>query len=99
MPLGELATLKVVNGSEGIKSEGAVPNAWIYVDIKDIDVGTYVQMAKRAVNEAIANGQIKLPTRLQYLLERPVRIHAARQAAADDRRAAHAADHHADHLS
>jgi Cu(I)/Ag(I) efflux system membrane protein CusA/SilA len=45
-----------------IKSEGAVPNAWIYVDIKDIDVGTYVQMAQRAVNEAIAKGQIDLPS-------------------------------------
>ena len=61
VPLGELATLKVVNGPAGIKSEGAVPNAWVYVDIKDIDVGTYVQMAQRAVNEAIAKGTIQMP--------------------------------------
>ena len=40
----------------GIKSEGAVPNAWIYVDVKNVDVGTYVQMAMRAVNDAIASG-------------------------------------------
>jgi Cu(I)/Ag(I) efflux system membrane protein CusA/SilA len=46
----------------GIKSEAAVPNAWIYVDVKGIDVGTYVQMAMRAVNEAVARGQINLPT-------------------------------------
>jgi len=62
VPLGELATLKVVDGPMSIKSEGAVPNAWIYVDIKDIDVGTYVQMAQRAVNEAITKGQIRLPS-------------------------------------
>jgi len=62
VPLGELATLKVVDGPASIKSEGAVPNAWVYVDIKGIDVGTYVQMAQRAVNEAIAKGQIKLPS-------------------------------------
>ena len=46
----------------GIKSEGAVPNAWIYVDVKGIDIGTYVQMAMRAVNEAVASGTVKLPS-------------------------------------
>jgi Cu(I)/Ag(I) efflux system membrane protein CusA/SilA len=46
----------------GVKSEAAVPNAWIYVDVKGIDVGTYVQMAMRAVNEAVAKGEVKLPT-------------------------------------
>jgi Cu(I)/Ag(I) efflux system membrane protein CusA/SilA len=61
VPLGQLATLKVVDGPMGIKSEGAVPNAWIYVDIRGVDVGTYVQMAMRAVNESIAKGAIKLP--------------------------------------
>jgi Cu(I)/Ag(I) efflux system membrane protein CusA/SilA len=60
IPLGQLATVKVVDGPMGIKSEGAVPNAWVYVDIRGVDVGTYVQTAMRAVNTAIANGQIKL---------------------------------------
>jgi copper/silver efflux system protein len=62
VPLGELATLKVVNGPASIKSEGAVPNAWIYVDIGGIDVGTYVQSAQRAVNKAIADGTIEMPS-------------------------------------
>jgi Cu(I)/Ag(I) efflux system membrane protein CusA/SilA len=61
IPLGQLATVKVVDGPMGIKSEGAVPNAWVYVDIRGVDVGTYVQMAMRAVNEAVAHGNIKLP--------------------------------------
>jgi Cu(I)/Ag(I) efflux system membrane protein CusA/SilA len=61
VPLGQLATLKVVDGPMGIKSEGAVPNAWIYVDIRGVDVGTYVQMAMHAVNESLAKGAIKLP--------------------------------------
>jgi Cu(I)/Ag(I) efflux system membrane protein CusA/SilA len=30
--------------------------------VKGIDVGTYVQMAMRAVNEAVAKGEIKLPS-------------------------------------
>ena len=61
IPLGQLAAVKVVDGPMGIKSEGAVPNAWVYVDIRGVDVGTYVQMAMRAVNAAVAHGDIKLP--------------------------------------
>ncbi|MEJ0090527.1 MAG: CusA/CzcA family heavy metal efflux RND transporter [Limisphaerales bacterium] len=61
IPLGELADIKVVDGPMSIKTEGAVPNDWVYVDIHDIDVGTYVQTAMRAVNEAVAAGQIQLP--------------------------------------
>ena len=62
VPLGELATIKVVDGPMSIKTEGAVPNDWVYVDIHGIDVGTYVQMAMHAVNEAVAQGRIQLPT-------------------------------------
>jgi Cu(I)/Ag(I) efflux system membrane protein CusA/SilA len=62
IPLGQLATIEVVDGPMGIKSEGAVPNAWVYVDIRGVDVGTYVQMAMRAVNGAVAGGEINLPT-------------------------------------
>jgi len=61
IPLGQLATVKVVDGPMGIKSEGAVPNAWVYVDMRGIDVGSYVESAMRTVNAAIASGQIKLP--------------------------------------
>ena len=62
VPLGQLAEVKTVRAPMGIKSEGAVPNAWIYVDVKGIDIGTYVQMAQRALNEAIATGTVKLPS-------------------------------------
>ena len=62
IPLGQLAEIKVVRAPMGIKSEGAVPNAWIYVDVQGIDIGTYVQMAQRAVKEAIAGGKIQLPS-------------------------------------
>ena len=61
VPLGQLARLDVVRAPMGIKSEGAVPNAWIYVDVKNIDVGTYVKMAQRAVSDALARGTIRLP--------------------------------------
>ena len=61
IPLGELAAIKVVDAPMEIKTEGAAPNDWVYVDIRDIDVGTYVQNAMHTVNAAIAAGQIKLP--------------------------------------
>src|SRR5512136_944557 len=61
VPLSQLATLKVVRAPMGVKSEAAVPNAWVYVDVKGIDVGTYVKIAMHAVNEAVAKGEIKLP--------------------------------------
>ena len=72
VPLGQLARLDVVRAPMGIKSEGAVPNAWIYVDVKNIDVGTYVQMAQRAVNEAIARGTIRLPNGYSIFWSEPV---------------------------
>ena len=61
IPLGQLADLRVVSAPMAIKSEAAVPNAWIYVDIRDVDVGTYVKRAQRTVEEAIANGTIRVP--------------------------------------
>jgi Cu(I)/Ag(I) efflux system membrane protein CusA/SilA len=61
IPLGELASIKVVDGPMEIKTEGAVPNDWVYVDIRDVDVGTYVQNAMHTVSAAIAAGQIQLP--------------------------------------
>jgi Cu(I)/Ag(I) efflux system membrane protein CusA/SilA len=62
VPLGQLAKIETVHAPMGVKSEAAVPNAWIYVDVKGIDIGTYVQMAMRAVNEAVAKGTINLPS-------------------------------------
>jgi Cu(I)/Ag(I) efflux system membrane protein CusA/SilA len=62
VPLGQLAKIETVHAPMGIKSEAAVPNAWIYIDVKGVDVGTYVQMTMRAVNEAVAKGAVKLPS-------------------------------------
>jgi Cu(I)/Ag(I) efflux system membrane protein CusA/SilA len=51
--LSELADLKIKKGPPAIKSENARPNAWVYIDIKDIDVGTYVKNAKEIISEKI----------------------------------------------
>ena len=57
IPLGQLADLKYAVGPPGIKSENAKPNAWVYIDIRNIDVGTYVERAQRAVSE-----NVKIPS-------------------------------------
>ncbi len=53
IPLGQLATLSIKKGPAVIKSENSRLNAWIYVDVKGIDIGTYIKRAKRTLNEKI----------------------------------------------
>jgi Cu(I)/Ag(I) efflux system membrane protein CusA/SilA len=53
IPLGELAELHYVLGPPSIKSENSRPNAWIYVDLRGIDVGTYVENAKKVVEQNV----------------------------------------------
>jgi len=61
IPLGQLVHLEVTKGPPGIKSENSRPNTWVYVDIRDIDVGTYVKRAQKAVADAIGRGEIVVP--------------------------------------
>ncbi len=49
IPLGQLADLRYVVGPPSIKTENSRPNAWIYVDIRNVDVGSYVGNAQQAV--------------------------------------------------
>jgi len=53
IPITQVADIKIVTGPDSLKSEDARLNAWIYIDIKDIDVGTYVERAKKAVAEKV----------------------------------------------
>ena len=53
VPLAELTDLQIKKGPPAIKSENARPNAWVYIDIKDIDVGSYVKEAQRVINEQV----------------------------------------------
>ena len=56
IPLSYVADMNIKKGPPVIKSENARKSAWLYVDIKNIDIGTYVANAKKAVNE-----QVKFP--------------------------------------
>ncbi|MCW8858572.1 MAG: efflux RND transporter permease subunit, partial [Deltaproteobacteria bacterium] len=54
VPISQLAKIEIKKGPPGIKSENARRTAWVYVDLRGIDVGTYVKAAQAAVNEHIA---------------------------------------------
>jgi copper/silver efflux system protein len=57
IPIEQVADIFTRVGPPSIKTEGARPQAWIYVDINpDQDIGSYVEKAKREVLE-----KVKLP--------------------------------------
>ncbi|MFN6961977.1 MAG: efflux RND transporter permease subunit, partial [Rhodocyclaceae bacterium] len=56
VPLGQVATVSIQKGAPSIRTENALLSAYIYVDIRDRDIGSYVAEAKRAVAE-----QVKFP--------------------------------------
>lgn len=56
IPITQVADIRFTKGPPGIKSENARLNALVYIDIKDIDIGTYVARAQE-----IVEAKIKLP--------------------------------------
>jgi Cu(I)/Ag(I) efflux system membrane protein CusA/SilA len=53
VPLEQLARLEFRNGPPAVKSENARLNAWVYIDLENIDIGTYVARAKKAVGRSL----------------------------------------------
>ncbi|MBN8475757.1 efflux RND transporter permease subunit [Sulfuritalea sp.] len=53
IPLGQLAKVEVAKGAPSIRTENALLSAYIYVDIRDRDIGGYVADAKKAVAENV----------------------------------------------
>ncbi len=53
IPLIQVADLTLRRGTDVIKSEGARPNAWVYVDITTSDIGGFVSQAKKTLAERV----------------------------------------------
>jgi Cu(I)/Ag(I) efflux system membrane protein CusA/SilA len=53
IPLGQLATIKQVAGPMVVRTEGAMPTAWVYVDVAGRDIGSYVADARRMVDDMV----------------------------------------------
>ena len=56
VPLGQVAKVSLSKGAPVIRTENAQLSAYIYVDIRDRDIGSYVRDAQKAVRE-----QVELP--------------------------------------
>ena len=53
IPLGQVAKVVVAKGTPGIRTENGLLSAYIYVDIRDRDIGSYVAEARKAVAEHV----------------------------------------------
>ncbi|SFP08919.1 Cu(I)/Ag(I) efflux system membrane protein CusA/SilA [Bradyrhizobium sp. Ghvi] len=53
VPLGEVAKVEPARGPTSIRTENGLLATYIYVDIRDRDIGSYVADAQRAVTESI----------------------------------------------
>ncbi|SFM81649.1 efflux RND transporter permease subunit [Nitrosomonas communis] len=53
IPLGQLARIKLVKGPPSIRTENALLSAYIFVDIRDRDIGSYIVDAQQAVREQV----------------------------------------------
>ena len=54
VPLGQVANVRLVQGPASIRTENAQLAAYIFVDARDRDLGSYVADARRAVAEKVA---------------------------------------------
>ena len=63
IPLGELASIKIVGGPPMVRDEAGLLVGYVYVDIDQTqrDIGGYVNDAKAAVAKAIESGSLHLP--------------------------------------
>jgi copper/silver efflux system protein len=57
IPIGQLATVKLVSGPAMLRDENGMLNGYVYVDVAGRDIGSYVNEAKRVIAE-----RVKLPT-------------------------------------
>jgi Cu(I)/Ag(I) efflux system membrane protein CusA/SilA len=56
VPLGQVARVEIARGTPGIRTENALLSAYIFVDIRGRDIGSYVAEARKAVAD-----QVKFP--------------------------------------
>ncbi len=61
LPLANLADLQITDGAPMLKSENGRLISWVFVDIKGMSVGEYIDQTKIALNN-----QLQLPPRYSY---------------------------------
>ena len=54
IPLGQVAQVRIVQGAPVIRTENSLLSAYIYVDIRERDIGGFVQEAQRVVRDKVS---------------------------------------------
>ena len=77
VPLGQVARITIGDGPGMVRSENARLNGWIYVDIRDRDLGSFVAEAQKRVAEQVqlpAGYSIGWSGQYEYLLRAEQRL-------------------------
>jgi Cu(I)/Ag(I) efflux system membrane protein CusA/SilA len=53
IPLGQVATIRSVSGPMAVKTEQAFPTAWVFIDVEQSDLGSYVAAAREMVDAMV----------------------------------------------
>ncbi|MEN8174515.1 MAG: efflux RND transporter permease subunit [Pseudomonadota bacterium] len=75
--LSQVAEVEIVDGPPMLKSENARINGWTFVDIRGVDLGSYVAEARRVVQEQVplpAGYSITWSGQYEYLLRAQERL-------------------------
>jgi Cu(I)/Ag(I) efflux system membrane protein CusA/SilA len=84
IPLAELAAIEFVEGPSMLKSENARLTGWVFVDIADRDIGSYVAQAQDVVAQSVtlpAGYAIEWSGQFEQMLEAKARMQIAVPAA------------------
>lgn len=79
IPLADIAEIRVAEGPSMIKSEDARLNGWVFVDIEDRDIGSYIADLKEALKtlELPAGYSLKLSGQFEQMQEANERLKIA----------------------
>lgn len=79
IPLADLADIRIAEGPSMIKSEDARLNGWVFVDIEDRDIGSYIADLKEALKtlELPAGYSLKLSGQFEQMQEANERLKIA----------------------
>jgi Cu(I)/Ag(I) efflux system membrane protein CusA/SilA len=50
IPMAQVAKINIHQGPDMVKSENARRTAWVFIDIRDIDVGSYIKKAQQLID-------------------------------------------------
>ncbi len=77
IPLAQIAEVSIVDGPPMLKSENGRLNGWTFVDIRGVDLGSYVAAAQQAVREGVdlpAGYSITWSGQYEYMLRAQSRL-------------------------